>query len=93
MRGFIRCEEINQAQWVNGGRYANGNMVLQIPCKTTQGGLLSHSNALYDKQSDPHQNHPINDENLENRMAEKMRKAMQRAGAPDWQFERMGLEE
>ena len=93
MRGFMRCEEINQAQWVNGGRYANGNMVLQIPCKTTQGGLLSHSNALYDKQSDPHQNHPINDENLENRMAEKMRKAMQRAGAPDWQFERMGLEE
>jgi len=92
MRGFISCQEINEADFVNGGVYANNNMLLQIPCAKSQGSFMIHPNALYDKMNDPHQKHPLNDEDLENRMAEKMAAAMRKADAPKWQFERMGFE-
>lgn len=91
MRGFISCQEINQATFVNGENYANGNMVLQIPCAHSQGSLLIHPNALYDKKQDPHQLYPLQDEVIENMMKEKLEKAMVKAGAPMWQFTRMGF--
>ena len=91
MRGFISCEEINRASFVNGGHYSNDTMVLQIPCERSQGGMVIHPNALYDKKSDPCQEHSINDETLEKMMAEKMEKAMKKATAPQWQLERMGF--
>lgn len=92
MRGFISSDEINQATFVNGGRFAHGNMLLQIPCRFTQGGILEHKDALYDKKNDPHQMYPLSDETLTKMMEEKLIKAMIRADAPDWQYVRLGLE-
>ncbi len=91
MRGFIPCEEINKATFVNGNNYSNDTMVLQIPCAKTQGGFIQHPTTLFDKKKDEHQLHPIKDESIEAIMNEKLEKAMIQAGAPDWQMNRMGF--
>lgn len=91
MRGFISCTEINNAIFVNGGNYANNNMVLQIPCNHPQGAFIHFDDALYDKEIDPHQMHPLENEVIRSEMNSKLEKAMKRAGAPKWQFERMGF--
>ena len=91
MRGFIACNEINEATFVSGGKYSNQTKVLQIPCSMTQGGIIQHKTALYDKSNDPKQQHPITEMSIIMLMDEKLRNAMLRVDAPDWQFARMGF--
>lgn len=91
MRGFISCQEINQACFVDGGKYANYTKVLQIPCNHSQGGVLIHPDALYDKRVDPFQEHSLNDPKIKEKMDRQLEKAMVRSGAPDWQMVRMGF--
>lgn len=93
MRGFIKSAEIDQATFINGGNYANGHMVLQIPCAHSQGSFMVYADALYDKKTDPLQEHPLADEKLKAEMMEKLYDAMKKAGAPDWQFARMGFKQ
>lgn len=93
MRGFMPVAEIDQATWVNGGKYSHGHQVLQIPCAHTMGGLIKHPDALYDKKVDPGQTQPITDKKIIQLMQEKMKKAMIRADAPAWQMTRMGFSE
>jgi hypothetical protein len=47
---------------------------------------------LFDYINDPGQTHPINDPEIEARMIGKLLDLMQWAGAPDEQYERLGLE-
>ena len=91
MRGFLDTSEIDQATLVNGGSYSNGHMVLQIPCKRSMGSVMYYPNAIYDKMIDPLQTNPIEDTELESVMKEKLKKAMEMAGAPEWQMVRMGF--
>jgi len=91
MRGFIACNEINEATFICGGKYSNQTKVLQIPCSMTQGGIIQHKTALYDKENDPQQQHPITELSIIKLMDEKLKNAMLRVDAPNWQFDRMGF--
>ena len=91
MRGFIDPNEIDKATFVNGGKYSNHHMVLQIPCFKPMGGFIRYEDAIYDKTDDPKQQHPICDAALENDLKNKMEQAMRDAGAPGWQMKRMGF--
>lgn len=91
MRGFISSDEIDKAELIDGGSYSNGHKVLQIPCGRPMGGVIRYPNAIYDKKEDPSQLHPIDDAKLEEHLKSKMKDALIRAGAPQWQLVRMGL--
>lgn len=90
MRGFISPEDIDQAELVDGGRYANGHSVLRIPVKNLYGRWMFPT-MLFDKQSDPEQLHPLSDETLIAQMDEKLENAMREVQAPSWQMKRMGF--
>ena len=49
-------------------------------------------NPIYDLDVDPRQEHPIQDSELERRLAQVMRQKMMEAGAPISQYQRVGLE-
>ena len=89
MRGFFNTVDLDKAEYVDGGRYANGHKVLRVPAKTAMG--LKFPDMLYDKQADPQQKHPLHDESLETMMREKLEEALTRVEAPQWQFERLHL--
>lgn len=90
-RGFIDCNAIDQAQLVDGGRYSNGHKVLMIPTKMYQTGNQIFQDQLYDKTKDPEMESSLNAEDVKLIMENKLEKAMRSAGAPDWQFKRIGF--
>ncbi len=90
MRGFMGKEDIDRAVLVDGGRYSNYHKVLRIPVASLY-QKLNMETVVYDKREDPGQEHPLKDKTLMREMDEKLKKAMAAAGAPRWQFERMGL--
>ena len=91
IRGFMDVEDINKSKLVNGGRYSNDNMLLEIPCQSYLGKIMNYPDALYDIKNDPQQETPLNDLDLVKMMEKKLENAMLRADAPQWQFIRMGL--
>ena len=91
MRGFFTKEELNRAVLVNGGRYSHDNMVMKVPADHAMGSLFTWPDMLYDKQEDPHQLVNIQDETKRNEMLAKLTEAMKDAGAPEWQFARLGI--
>ena len=92
MRGYFLKEELEKATLVNGGRYSHGIPVLQVPVARNLGSLLPWPDALYDKASDPQQEHSLTDETLIKDMTAKLVKALKEADAPDWQYIRLGIE-
>ena len=91
MRGFIESSNIDKAQLAEGGRYSNGHKVLRIPVSSFY-DRLNMKTMVYDKKEDPMQQHPLSDEALIKEMDGKLKTAMEAAGAPEWQFRRMGFE-
>lgn len=57
------------------------------------GNVLKHvrESLLFDIEADYGQEHPINDENVERMMTEKLKTALHDADSPEEQFERLGL--
>ncbi len=93
MRGFFSMEELNEAVLVDGGEYSKHVPVLKVPSKHSMGSFFRWPDALYDKTIDPDQKNNITDQELIDRMTDKLAAAMKAADAPDWQFERLGLGE
>ncbi len=60
-----------------------------------RGGNTGHRDnygtLLYDLENDPHQQHPLDDADLEKRMAELLVEQMRIAAAPSEQYQRLGL--
>ena len=90
MRGFMGSEGIDRAELVDGGRYSNHHKVLRIPAASLY-DKIDMKTVVYDKKMDPGQQRPLTDEALMREMDGKLKKAMAAAGAPEWQFERMGF--
>ena len=94
MRGFFSSEELNKAEYVDGGRYSNHNKVLKVPTAHAMGSFVSWPDALYDKKNDPNQLVNLaDDQQLVKDMTAKLAKAMKEADAPDWQFIRLNIDE
>src|SRR5690606_13014259 len=67
-----------------------GAPVLKIP-SWAMGNPGAFGTLLFDLETDPHQNTPLRDDELETRMAELLVAAMRANDAPPEQFERLGL--
>ncbi|WTW91954.1 sulfatase [Streptomycetaceae bacterium NBC_01309] len=91
MRGLFTVEELRGAELVPGGTYAftKGTPVLKTPgfaLSPAQFGTL-----LFDLHTDPEQESPLVDDEIELRMANLLAEAMRAADAPAEQYRRLGL--
>ena len=91
MRDFIPTQELDKAQLVNGGKYSDHHMVLRVPLHRNIYSMKQYGNLLFDKHMDPNQDHPLKDEKIEAMMIEKLKCALVKTDAPEWQMERLGL--
>lgn len=89
-RGFIEVERMKDAQLVEPLPFTKGYPVMKIPGKG-KGTPHKFGTLLFDLASDPAQEHPLKDEQLEQRMIEKMVRLMKENDCPEEQYERLGL--
>lgn len=85
-------DELRNAQLAGPFEFTKGCPVLKIPGKPW-GDASSIGTVLFDLSEDPHQNHPIDQPDIERKMIEHMVRLMRENDAPPEQFERLGLTE
>lgn len=90
MRGRFTVEELRAAELVPGFEFTKGVPVLRVPA-WAMGSPAEFGTLLFDLESDPDQEDPLRDDELELRMAELLVTVMRSNEAPKDQFERLGL--
>lgn len=93
MRGYFRAEQLAAAELVPGGRYTNGLPCLRMPLKSFY-KAQSFGDRLYDLDRDPEQLHDLAAEDgaLTARWKTNLTGALRRAGAPEEEYLRLGLQ-
>ncbi len=89
-------EELQKAEFVGPFSFTKGCKVMRIPSKGRPHQPINHyrfGHMLFDLETDPLQNHPIQDEAIEADMIRHMVRLMRNNDAPFDQYERMGLTE
>lgn len=90
MREMFSVQELAAMELVDGFSFTKGLKLLKVP---TGNWKQPHrfGSLLFDVQSDPLQQHPIQDPAIEKRMIDHMVRLMKENDAPAEQFQRMGL--
>ncbi|MGI6030039.1 MAG: sulfatase [Eubacteriales bacterium] len=94
MFSLFTPQELSQAEWHPPFSFTKGCHVMKIPSKGRPHQPINHhrfGNLLFDLQTDPYQNHPLQDEAVEKMMIDYMVELMMWNDAPEDQYERMGL--
>ncbi|MDR6906629.1 arylsulfatase A-like enzyme [Agromyces sp. 3263] len=90
MRSRFAVEELREAEFVPGFDFTKGVPLLKVPAWTL-GNPWEYGTLLFDLQTDPDQDHPLRDDELELRMASLLVDLMRANDAPAEQFVRLGL--
>lgn len=90
MRGFMPSKVLKQGELVNGSRFTNGIPVMKYPAGTYL-RPYKYGDLLFDMETDPVQEHPIEDHKIKEAMCRKLMAAMDRIEAPKEEFIRLGL--
>jgi len=90
MRGFYSDESLANIQLVEGNRFTNGMPCLRVPLKNPYNSYKL-GNLLFDLKTDPDQNQPFEDEEIEDIMKNKLISVLKRIDTPDEEFIRLGL--
>jgi arylsulfatase A-like enzyme len=88
MRGRFDPSELQEAVLFPSLPFTQGCPVLKIPARAH---VFEFTTRLFDLQTDPAQQHPIEDPSVEARMIDHLLRLMQQNDAPAEQFERLGL--
>ncbi len=91
MRGYLGSEFLARAEMAPPFGFTKGLPVIKIPAK----GLPSFhefGNLLFDTETDPKQEHPISDPEVEKRLIGQLIRLMKENEAPAEQFTRLGLD-
>ncbi len=101
IKKYMHAEEIRQAddELCRDLEFADHIPVLRIPVDEqydkkryySYSGHMKYGTMLFDRQTDPKQEHPLEDLETEEKMKKKMIRAMEEAEAPDEQYIRLGL--
>ncbi|MCI2417498.1 sulfatase-like hydrolase/transferase [Saccharopolyspora sp. K220] len=83
-------EELTDAELVPPSPFTKGAPVLRLPGRSW-GNPYAFGTLLFDLRTDPGQQNPLVDDELELRMANRLVELMRTADAPESQFERLGL--
>jgi arylsulfatase A-like enzyme len=90
MRSRFTAQELHGMELHDGFSFTKRAPVLRIPA-WAMGNPGAFGTLLFDLETDPQQQHPLRDDELETRMAELLVAAMRANDAPPEQFERLGL--
>ena len=90
MRAPYSVEELTSAELHAGFGFTKGAPVLKLPAWAI-GTPWAFGTLLFDLETDPEQDHPLEDPDLERRMVRLLVDLMRRNEAPESQFERLGL--
>ena len=93
MRQRFDVADLQKAEFADPLPNSKGCRVLRTPAKISYISPVNFGTKLYDVQADPMQKNPIDDPELEARLAAAMVREMKKAGAPAEQFVRLGLPE
>ena len=92
MRRFFELEHLRQSELVEPFDFTKQCPLLRVPAQPFFRSQHEFGNLLFDLEADPDQNNPIDNPQLEARMAQLMIRDMKANDAPAEQFERLGLE-
>lgn len=93
MRGFLPLDALRQAQLAPPFSFTKGCPTLKLPARRGGGsGASALQTFLWDVQSDPRQENPIEDAPVEERLVRHLTRLMRECDAPAEQFHRLGLE-
>jgi arylsulfatase A-like enzyme len=90
MRGRFTPAELHNAELVDGFAFTKGVPVLRV-LGQPMGNPWWHGSLLFDLQTDPQQQNPLRDDDLELRLCNLMLDLMHANDAPPAQYERLGL--
>ena len=90
MRGFFHKKQLQKAVLFNGDRYSHGIPYLKVPSKTYMNAKV-FGDLLFDLETDPKQENNLLTKELSERWNTILKKEMEKAGAPQEEFERLGL--
>lgn len=90
MNARFSVEELQHTELAEPFSFTKGCKTLKIPARKPLDVPLSQT-LLFDLETDPQQNKPLNDADAEARMARLLTEAMRKNDAPPEQFERLGL--
>ena len=91
MRKRFDVADLQKAEFTGPLPNTKGCRILKTPAKVMFVSPVNFGTKLYDVQADPRQKHPIDDPELEAKMAALMVREMKKADAPAEQFDRLGL--
>lgn len=91
MRKRFDVADLQKAEFTGPLPNTKGCRVLKTPAKVMFVSPVNFGTKLYDVQADPRQKHPIDDPELEAKLAALMVREMKKADAPAEQFDRLGL--
>jgi len=92
MRGFFDAESMAGAELHPGFSFTKGMKVLKVPSGPRWGKkAFEFGTALFDIDSDPGQEHLIEDDVVQRRMIDHMVRLLKESDAPTEQYERLGL--
>jgi arylsulfatase A-like enzyme len=93
MNHIFKADELQQWEKVDPFSFTKGCPVMKIPGRGShvRGSIHALGNLLYDLDSDPSQENPLIDADVEERMVALLVRLMQENDAPKEQYERLGL--
>lgn len=91
MRSRFSVAELAGWQPAEPFSFTKGVRTMKVPARAPFINPWQHGTLLFDLESDPHQEHPLSDDEVELRMIRLLVERMRDTDAPDSQFERLGL--
>jgi arylsulfatase A-like enzyme len=85
-----RIEVLQKTEFVEPFSFSKGCPLIRYPRKP-RWDCYEYGNLLFDLESDPHQEKPLSDPELEAKMVEALRVKMRECEAPEEQYKRLGL--
>lgn len=91
MRSMFSVEELATTELAPPLSFTKGVPVMKIKTASTRMDAYSAGTMIFDLENDPEENHPVQDRELENRLAREMVALMEANDCPPEQYERLGL--
>ncbi len=91
MAGFFSPRALRSMQAQEPFSFTKGAPVMRMEADGNYGGGHGYGDLLFDLETDPKQEHPIEDAEIKGRMEQLMAKLMRENDAPVEQYERLGL--
>ncbi len=93
MRARFAPEELQEIELAEPFEFTKGCRTMKIKARSIMAGRFKMETLLFDLETDPQQETPIRDPEVEDRLIQLMVKQMLENDVPKEQFERLGLEE